>query len=1144
MGLDRGTVRGGPRDVKFRFMNSGRPEQKTSVPAPLSETAHIMDPLVCDKRGSTVVSDVRESIVTVGDGNQVLIEQLHVHFEPTSEPSQENAAKPTQSLQSSGSVIAPSIRRSRELLLGKVHDFWIRGVLERNLHGVAAAQLGFEPRPQALSNPWELLIDEVELVRPELPPHPTIFDLYSASRGRLLVVGAAGSGKTTLLLQLARVLVERAKADDTQPIPIILTLGTWTQGHRGSADWIERELDARYDVPGRISRQWLQDGELILLLDGLEEIPSAERSQCIVATNEFLRDKPCGVVVCSREVEYSSAEIQLRLNAAVRVEPLSQEEIKAYVSGQGSRLVALQKALDADAQLLTLAQTPLFLNIMSLAYEGSDELEATDQPLESTREEVLRAYVQKMTKEGRRPTKFSARQTTHWLTSLASRMMANNVQVFDFHQLQSHWLQSRREKRTFGIILQLTLRLFTALCFGLPTGINVGATEGMLFALIGFWSAGRSTGAPSILPVQTIGWSSSRFKKNLLPAFKNGASWGLLWGGLLLLRGDAAGAIFWMVSIGLASALADSVLGGLEAREVSPSVEPGMAIWKSARSALLAGVISGGVGSLVAVLLLETAKHLFGLNVRLADSIVLWLSIGFITAAFQYGGQAFLSHWILRCLLWTEGSLPFNLQHFLDHVVRRTFMCRVGEGYIFVHRLPMEYFAAKNIATEDKGEFAIRRRWYFAAAALLAVSLAALASLTGAVVIDRIRMSSRANDASTRLQKGEYREAITAYDAILEAHEDYPWALFGRGYARLKLGQPELAISDYSKGLMKEPNNAAACVNRGAALLEVGKLQQALRDFQHVEELKSQQPELSYFLGKVFMDLGQPAKAKPYLTEYISSISTRLAATPPQDAALLLKWRGTAHLWLEEYEKAIEDFDRVLNSDLLSKEDLAARQELLLLRGYCIIGLGRYEEALAVFGSLAEVPSTRQWSLRGTAKTYYLRGQRSGLIKDFDGAIEALEHLDSSLAEDRLLLSSSYHSANRNGDAIATAIAVTKAAPDDSYRARAWASLSWYYIFERQFEKAISSAQEAQRLNPQLKAYMMNAAHAYLFLGREAEARTLYRDNQHLSWGGKSWPFMIVEDFAELKSRGISHPAMEAIGREMQGLLREKSAVH
>jgi predicted NACHT family NTPase len=50
--------------------------------------------------------------------------------------------------------------------------------------------------------------------------------------GGLLILGAPGSGKTTALLELARHLLDKAEADEHQPIPVVFNLVSWA-AHRG-----------------------------------------------------------------------------------------------------------------------------------------------------------------------------------------------------------------------------------------------------------------------------------------------------------------------------------------------------------------------------------------------------------------------------------------------------------------------------------------------------------------------------------------------------------------------------------------------------------------------------------------------------------------------------------------------------------------------------------------------------------------------------------------------------------------------------------------------------------------------------------------------------------------------------------------------
>ena len=61
-------------------------------------------------------------------------------------------------------------------------------------------------------------------------------------------------------------------------------------------------------------------------------------------------------------------------------------------------------------------------------------------------------------------------------------------------------------------------------------------------------------------------------------------------------------------------------------------------------------------------------------------------------AAFVVGGEADVSHLVLRCCLSRAGLMPLRYARFLDHASERILMRRVGGGYTFVHRLVQEHF--------------------------------------------------------------------------------------------------------------------------------------------------------------------------------------------------------------------------------------------------------------------------------------------------------------------------------------------------------------------------------------------------------------------------------------------------------------------
>jgi hypothetical protein len=83
----------------------------------------------------------------------------------------------------------------------------------------------------------------------------------------------------------------------------------------------------------------------------------------------------------------------------------------------------------------------------------------------------------------------------------------------------------------------------------------------------------------------------------------------------------------------------------------------------------------------------------FGLSGGLFFGLGGGLFVGLATGL-RYGGRACLQHLVLRLSLWYYGCTPRRYADFLDYAAERLFLRRVGGGYIFIHRLLQEHFAA------------------------------------------------------------------------------------------------------------------------------------------------------------------------------------------------------------------------------------------------------------------------------------------------------------------------------------------------------------------------------------------------------------------------------------------------------------------
>ncbi|NES00829.1 MAG: hypothetical protein F6J86_44840, partial [Symploca sp. SIO1B1] len=152
-----------------------------------------------------------------------------------------------------------------------------------------------------------------------------------------------------------------------------------------------------HNVRKDIAKQWLEEGEIIPLLDGLDELAAGRQESCVKKLNEFLQPGNwlSPLVVCSRIEEYQLYSTQLALNTSVELQPFTDEQIQDYL--KSTKNEQLWGSIKDDLELKKLAQKPLLLNIIVLS---SQELSmAKWQEFKSSEERLdylLSAYVKQM----------------------------------------------------------------------------------------------------------------------------------------------------------------------------------------------------------------------------------------------------------------------------------------------------------------------------------------------------------------------------------------------------------------------------------------------------------------------------------------------------------------------------------------------------------------------------------------------------------------------------------------------------------------------------------------------------------------------------------------------------------------------------
>ena len=474
-----------------------------------------------------------------------------------------------------------------------------------------------------------------------------------------------------------------------------------------------------------------------------------------------------------------SAKRNLQPRGAGRAEAhlTSRHQPLPSLASGGSELGTLREGINTDPVLQELAQTPLILSIMSLAFQGAGADEVIGQKRDSQeehRKQIFRFYVEKMfQRKGTASLAFPKEKIIGWLSWLAGKMREHSQSVFLVEGLQPSWLGTRANQLAYGTVVALSLGLIFGLVFELISGqrmvldatlgdtwsagpesawfydLSTWLTQGFeqsdalivgLIVLVGVglgcWSEsplkngiisgsiggliyGLRPGQPEvptfvlrfglsrgliggsfvglicglgvrslkkITLVETLSWKWNQFWKRAIP--------GLIYGLIVGLMTDLIGeAIYAAVSYALTGALIFGLIGGLidgftdrvKADKTNPN--QGMKLsWKNSLAAFLVTWLTIGL-SLGVIGRVE-----FWQGYQLIRVLSSGLSSRLIVGV-DRGGSAVIKHYALRLILWLSGYTPFKFIKFLDHCAKLILLKKVGGGYIFIHRMLLDYFA-------------------------------------------------------------------------------------------------------------------------------------------------------------------------------------------------------------------------------------------------------------------------------------------------------------------------------------------------------------------------------------------------------------------------------------------------------------------
>ena len=227
----------------------------------------------------------------------------------------------------------------------------------------------------------------------------------SVPGGQLVVIGERGSGKSVLSLMLTLGIVD-SKAVPRQselPIPLPVSISSWRPVSEDFAHWFERRMLREYPVIRRTPSSAIGNGPVwdaifstsrrcLPILDGLDEIPSAQRAR---AVEQLARYFPDGAPFVLLSRNNSGLQDGL-LDSVVRlIAPVSSEAAAEYFEHlqdahgvPADQMTAILRS-PAKEDIRTLLKRPLYLD---LARKVLQEHQVTQAQLIAAADEGKRAF--------------------------------------------------------------------------------------------------------------------------------------------------------------------------------------------------------------------------------------------------------------------------------------------------------------------------------------------------------------------------------------------------------------------------------------------------------------------------------------------------------------------------------------------------------------------------------------------------------------------------------------------------------------------------------------------------------------------------------------------------------------------------------